>query len=172
MIISSSLHFKLLVLLSFYLSCLQEFISGHQESVTSSYGQIDSGLRSSYSQLGSTSYAPTSSMSAQPYGGSYGSSSGLGSYSSFRLWLSNLMTCRNWMYLDFFAYNFVYFETMSCRNVISVKFYQFPSFSTHIYKLGLWHIIYQKQKEKTKKRCISRVILLSIRWLKNSEKAY
>lgn len=61
---------------------LQEAINTHNEPVTSSYGGIDSGLRYSYSQLGSTSY-PSSSFSSQSYGG-YGSSN-LGGYSAFRL---------------------------------------------------------------------------------------
>lgn len=58
-------------------------MNGHKESVTSSsYGNLDTGYRSSYSQLGNSSYP--SSLSSQPYGGGYGSS-GLGSYSSYRL---------------------------------------------------------------------------------------
>ncbi|KAL0015452.1 hypothetical protein SO802_002521 [Lithocarpus litseifolius] len=61
---------------------IQEAINSHNEPVTSSYGGLDSGLRYSYSQLGSTSY-PSSSFSSQSYGG-YGSSS-LGGYSAFRL---------------------------------------------------------------------------------------
>lgn len=56
---------------------IQEFISGRHDPHT-----LDSGLRASYSQLGSSSYS-SSSYSAQPYG-SYGSS-GAGGYSSFRL---------------------------------------------------------------------------------------
>ena len=73
---------------------LQEFISNHKEPTTSSYGKIDSGLRSSYSQLGNTSYS-SSSLSSQPYGGGaaggggggggYGSSGVGGGYSSYRL---------------------------------------------------------------------------------------
>uniref|UniRef100_A0A5B7A9L8 K Homology domain-containing protein n=1 Tax=Davidia involucrata TaxID=16924 RepID=A0A5B7A9L8_DAVIN len=60
---------------------IQEFISSsHKEQVPSNYGQIDTGFRSSYSQLGNTSY-PSSSLSAQPYGG-YGSSGGGGGYGS------------------------------------------------------------------------------------------
>jgi hypothetical protein len=62
---------------------LQEAMNTHNEPVTSSYGGMDTGLRYSYSQLGSTSY-PSSAFSSQSYGG-YGSSS-LGGYSSFRLW--------------------------------------------------------------------------------------
>ncbi|RVX07647.1 RNA-binding KH domain-containing protein PEPPER [Vitis vinifera] len=61
----------------------EEFISNHKEPVPSSYGKMDSGLRSSYSQLGNTSYS-SSSLSSQPYGGGYGSS-GVGGYSSYRL---------------------------------------------------------------------------------------
>ncbi|KAK4601976.1 hypothetical protein RGQ29_011175 [Quercus rubra] len=61
---------------------IQEAINSHNEPVTSSYGGLDSGLRYSYSQLGSTSY-PSASFSSQSYGG-YGSSS-LGGYSAFRL---------------------------------------------------------------------------------------
>lgn len=61
---------------------IQEAMNTHSEPVTSSYGGIDTGLRYSYSQLGSTPY-PSSSFSSQSYGG-YGSS-GLGGYSSFRL---------------------------------------------------------------------------------------
>ncbi|GFZ09146.1 RNA-binding KH domain-containing protein [Actinidia rufa] len=59
---------------------IQEFISSHKEPVSSSYGGIDSGLRSSYSQLGNMAYP----SSTQSYSG-YGSASGLGGYSSFRL---------------------------------------------------------------------------------------
>ena len=64
---------------------VQEFISGHghKETVTSSYGKLDSGLRPSYSQMGSGSYQ-SSSYSGQPYG-SYGSSGLGGGYSSYRL---------------------------------------------------------------------------------------
>ncbi|KAF7806678.1 RNA-binding KH domain-containing protein PEPPER-like [Senna tora] len=62
---------------------IQEVISNHKEPVSSSYGRLDGGLRSSYSQLGgSTSYS-SSSLPSQPYTG-YGSS-GLGGYSTFRL---------------------------------------------------------------------------------------
>ncbi|KAJ0091262.1 hypothetical protein Patl1_14152 [Pistacia atlantica] len=69
---------------------IQEFMNNHKEPVTSSYGKIDTGYRSSYSHLGSSSYS-SSSLSSQPYGG-YGSSgvggygsSGVGGYSSYRL---------------------------------------------------------------------------------------
>ncbi|KAK9268978.1 hypothetical protein L1049_000745 [Liquidambar formosana] len=58
---------------------IQEFMSNHKEPVASSYGTMDTGLRSSYSQLGTY----PSSLSAQPYGG-YGSS-GVGGYGNFRL---------------------------------------------------------------------------------------
>ncbi|XP_027334228.1 RNA-binding KH domain-containing protein PEPPER-like [Abrus precatorius] len=61
---------------------IQEVISNHKEPVTSSYGRLDAGLRSSYSQLG-TSSRFSSSLSSQPYAG-YGAS-GLGDYSTFRL---------------------------------------------------------------------------------------
>jgi len=62
---------------------LQEVISNHKEPVGSNYSRLDTGLRSSYPQLGSSSYS-SSSLSSQPYSG-YGSS-GLGGYSTFRLW--------------------------------------------------------------------------------------
>lgn len=58
---------------------IQEFMSGHKEPPTSSYGGLDTGLRSSYSHLGSSAY-PSSSLTSQ-YGG-YGS--GLGGYGSYR----------------------------------------------------------------------------------------
>ncbi|KAI4335357.1 hypothetical protein L6164_014009 [Bauhinia variegata] len=62
---------------------IQEVINNRKEPVTSSYSsRLDAGLRSSYSQLGSTSYS-SSSLASQPYSG-YGSS-GLGGYSTFRL---------------------------------------------------------------------------------------
>ncbi|GAB2291420.1 hypothetical protein Dimus_025676 [Dionaea muscipula] len=60
---------------------IQESISNHKDPLTRSYGKIDMGMTSSYSQLGSA--YPSSSLSTQPYG-RYGSS-GLGGYSSFRL---------------------------------------------------------------------------------------
>ncbi|KAK6147432.1 hypothetical protein DH2020_018344 [Rehmannia glutinosa] len=59
---------------------IQEFIGGHREQPASSYGNLESSLRQSYSQLGGSSYS-SSSFSGQPYGG-YGSS-GVGGYSSF-----------------------------------------------------------------------------------------
>ncbi|KAF4381838.1 hypothetical protein F8388_010807 [Cannabis sativa] len=63
---------------------IQEVMSNHKESLSSSYGRIDTtGLRSSYSQLSSSSYPPTS-LPSQPYNGGYGSSN-LGGYSTFRL---------------------------------------------------------------------------------------
>ncbi|XP_062077391.1 RNA-binding KH domain-containing protein PEPPER [Humulus lupulus] len=62
---------------------IQEVMSNHKESLSSSYGRIDTGLRSSYSQLSSSSYPPTS-LPSQPYSGGYGSSS-LGGFSTFRL---------------------------------------------------------------------------------------
>ncbi|XP_008794900.1 RNA-binding KH domain-containing protein PEPPER-like [Phoenix dactylifera] len=61
---------------------IQEFISGHKEPLTSSYGGLDTGMRSSYSQLASTGY-PSSSLASQSLGG-YGSS-GLGGYGGYRL---------------------------------------------------------------------------------------
>jgi len=64
------------------LSLLQEVITNHNETIASSYARLDTGLRSSYSQLGSSSY-PSSSLPSQPYNG-YGSS-GPGDYSTFRL---------------------------------------------------------------------------------------
>ncbi|KAK4368896.1 hypothetical protein RND71_012688 [Anisodus tanguticus] len=65
---------------------IQEFMGSHKESLPSSYGQLDTGLRqSSYaSNLGSGSY-PSSSYGGQQYGGGYGSSFGAGGgYSSYR----------------------------------------------------------------------------------------
>ena len=73
----------------------QDVMSNHKESLSSSYGRMDTGLRSSYSQLSSSSYPsnqlssssyPSTSLPSQPYSGGYGSSS-LGGYSTFRLWL-------------------------------------------------------------------------------------
>ncbi|CAK8564089.1 unnamed protein product [Lathyrus sativus] len=61
---------------------IQEVIANHNETIASSYGRLDSGLRSSYSHLNSSSYPP-SSLPSQSYNG-YGSS-GLGDYSTFRL---------------------------------------------------------------------------------------
>lgn len=61
---------------------IQEVITNHNETIASSYARLDTGLRSSYSQLGSSSY-PSSSLPSQPYNG-YGSS-GPGDYSTFRL---------------------------------------------------------------------------------------
>ncbi|XP_076956381.1 RNA-binding KH domain-containing protein PEPPER-like [Bidens hawaiensis] len=69
---------------------IQECVNGQKESsIASGYGKLDSGLRSSYSQLGNSSYPPPPSSSAaaaayggpSPYGGGYGAS-GLGGYSS------------------------------------------------------------------------------------------
>ncbi|PKA53310.1 KH domain-containing protein [Apostasia shenzhenica] len=51
---------------------IQEFIAGHKEPVPSSYGSLDTGVRSSYSQLGGSGYS--SSLTASSYGGGYGSS--------------------------------------------------------------------------------------------------
>ncbi|CAJ1941757.1 unnamed protein product [Sphenostylis stenocarpa] len=62
---------------------IQEVISNHKEPVASNYSsRLDTGPRSSYPPLGSSSYS-SSSFSSQPYSG-YGSS-GLGGYSTFRL---------------------------------------------------------------------------------------
>lgn len=62
---------------------IQEFVSSHKEPVSGSYGHRDTDLRSSsYSQLGGSAYT-SSSLSTQPYGGTYGSS-GLGGYGSYR----------------------------------------------------------------------------------------
>nr|KYP57526.1 Poly(rC)-binding protein 3 [Cajanus cajan] len=62
---------------------IQEVVSNHKEPVASNYSsRLDTGLRSSYTQLGSSSYS-SSSLPSQPYSG-YGSS-GLGGYSTFRL---------------------------------------------------------------------------------------
>ncbi|KAL1335437.1 hypothetical protein HN51_064330 [Arachis hypogaea] len=61
---------------------IQEVITNHKEPAASAYSRLDADLRSTYAQLGSTSYS-SSSLSTQPYSG-YGSS-GLGGYSSFRL---------------------------------------------------------------------------------------
>jgi len=61
----------------------QEFISGHKElppPPPSRYGGLDTGLRSSYAHLGSSTY-PSSSLTSQ-YGGY---ESGLGGYGSYRL---------------------------------------------------------------------------------------
>ncbi|CAN6677680.1 unnamed protein product [Malus baccata var. baccata] len=63
---------------------IQEVINSRKEPVTSNYGVMDTGLRSSYSQLGAPSY-PSSSLPSQPYGGNYGSSGPGGGYSMFRL---------------------------------------------------------------------------------------
>ncbi|XP_059634579.1 RNA-binding KH domain-containing protein PEPPER-like [Cornus florida] len=60
---------------------IQEFLSSHEEPVGGSYGKIDTGFRSPYSQFDNSSYS-SSSFSAQPYGG-YGSS-GVGGYGNFR----------------------------------------------------------------------------------------
>ncbi|KAI4377551.1 hypothetical protein MLD38_015157 [Melastoma candidum] len=60
---------------------IQEFINGHKEPVSTTYGKFDGGARL-YSQLGDASY-PSTGFSSQPYSGGYGSS--LGGYNSFRL---------------------------------------------------------------------------------------
>ncbi|KAI3889525.1 hypothetical protein MKW92_001288 [Papaver armeniacum] len=64
---------------------IHEFIAGHKEPSVSSYGNMDTGLRSyggSHQMVGNSSYQP-SSLPTQPLGG-YGSS-GLGGYNNFRL---------------------------------------------------------------------------------------
>lgn len=60
---------------------IQDFMAGHKEPVTSTYGKLDTGMRS-YSQLGNTPY-PSSSLSMPSMGG-YGAS-GVGGYGSYRL---------------------------------------------------------------------------------------
>ncbi|KAI3990242.1 hypothetical protein MKX01_037581 [Papaver californicum] len=63
---------------------IHEFIAGHKEPSVTSYGNMDTGLRSygSHQMVGNSSYQP-SSLPTQPLGG-YGSSR-LGGYSNFRL---------------------------------------------------------------------------------------
>ncbi|EYU18213.1 hypothetical protein ABFS82_10G069800 [Erythranthe guttata] len=68
---------------------IQDFTSAPRESLPGSYSNLESSLRSSYSQLGSGSgsgsaYTSSSYAAGQPYGGGYGSS-GVGGYSSFRM---------------------------------------------------------------------------------------
>ncbi|KAE9606283.1 hypothetical protein Lalb_Chr10g0106261 [Lupinus albus] len=46
----------------------RETISNNREPVASGYSRLDAGLRSSYSQLGSSSYS-SSSVALQPYNG-------------------------------------------------------------------------------------------------------
>ena len=79
-----------------FAAALQEFISNHKEPVSSSYGNMDTGLRSAYTPLSNTAY-PSSSLSSQHYSGRYGSS-GIEGYSNYGLW-----KCRpaNLAYLDF-----------------------------------------------------------------------
>lgn len=60
---------------------IQEFISNHKEPGSSSYGRMDTSSRSSYSQLGNTTY-PSSSISAQSYGGY--EPSDFGGYGNYR----------------------------------------------------------------------------------------
>lgn len=62
-------------------SVMQEFTSGHRDTLPETYGNLELSLRPSYSQLGSGSYS-SSFYREQPYDG-YGSS-GLGGYRSFR----------------------------------------------------------------------------------------
>ncbi|XP_022857517.1 RNA-binding KH domain-containing protein PEPPER-like [Olea europaea var. sylvestris] len=61
---------------------IQEFTSGHRDTLPETYGNLELSLRPSYSQLGSGSYS-SSLYREQPYDG-YGSS-GLGGYRNFRL---------------------------------------------------------------------------------------
>nr|GEX25297.1 RNA-binding KH domain-containing protein PEPPER-like [Tanacetum cinerariifolium] len=64
---------------------IQECVNGRKESIPSSYSSLESGLRSSYSQLGNSSYQPSSSnYGGQSFGG-YGAASGLGGYNSYRM---------------------------------------------------------------------------------------
>lgn len=59
---------------------IQECVNGHKESsLPSSYGKIESGMRSSYSQLGNSS---STAYGGQSYGGGYGGSGLGGGYSS------------------------------------------------------------------------------------------
>ncbi|CAA0821458.1 RNA-binding KH domain-containing protein PEPPER [Striga hermonthica] len=58
-----------------------DFIGGHRDPLLGSYSKLESSLRSSYSQLGSSSY-PSSTFSGQQRYGGYGSS-GIGGYSSY-----------------------------------------------------------------------------------------
>ncbi|KAL7246460.1 hypothetical protein ACSBR2_001539 [Camellia fascicularis] len=60
---------------------IQEFISSHKEPISSSYGRMDSGLRSSYSQFGSSNYQESSLSAQPPYGGGGGGGGGYSSYS-------------------------------------------------------------------------------------------
>ncbi|OVA19331.1 K Homology domain [Macleaya cordata] len=59
---------------------IHEFIAGHKEPTTSNYGKMDTGLRSYGSQLGNSSYQPSSLSTHGGYG-----PPGVGGYSSFRL---------------------------------------------------------------------------------------
>ncbi|CAI9779834.1 unnamed protein product [Fraxinus pennsylvanica] len=61
---------------------IQEFTNSHKESLPSSYDQLDSTSRPSYSHLGSNSYS-SSAYDRQPYG-DYGPS-GFGGYNGYRL---------------------------------------------------------------------------------------
>ncbi|XP_057497790.1 RNA-binding KH domain-containing protein PEPPER-like [Actinidia eriantha] len=62
---------------------IQEFISNHKEPVSSSYSNMDTGLRPAYTPLSNTAY-PSSSLSSQHYSGRYGSS-GIEGYSNYGL---------------------------------------------------------------------------------------
>ncbi|CAL9130310.1 unnamed protein product [Musa acuminata var. zebrina] len=65
---------------------IQEFIAGRREPLSSSYEGLDTGLRSSYSQLASPAYR-SSSHASQSYGSGYRSSGlgGGGGYGGYRL---------------------------------------------------------------------------------------
>ncbi|KAI3513991.1 hypothetical protein L1887_12294 [Cichorium endivia] len=63
---------------------IQDCVNGHKEAVPSSYGNLESSLRSSYAQIGNTSYPPSSTYGGQSYGG-YGSSGLGGGYSTYRM---------------------------------------------------------------------------------------
>ncbi|GER26938.1 RNA-binding KH domain-containing protein [Striga asiatica] len=60
---------------------IQDFIGGHRDPLLGSYSKLESSLRSSYSQLGSSSYPSSTFSGQQPYGG-YGEN--LTSHNSLR----------------------------------------------------------------------------------------
>ncbi|KAF1890192.1 hypothetical protein Lal_00025525 [Lupinus albus] len=60
-------YVRLHILELYYPPC-DETISNNREPVASGYSRLDAGLRSSYSQLGSSSYS-SSSVALQPYNG-------------------------------------------------------------------------------------------------------
>lgn len=59
-------------------------MSNHKDPLASSYGRLETGLRSSYSQLSNSAYS-SSSLSSHSYGGSGYGSSGVGGGYTFRL---------------------------------------------------------------------------------------